>query len=69
MSVVRQLSLEVPHEVMVEVILPVAYQQQRKARVRSWPPKRTTLVTEMQRSQRQLQQRLRQQREVVTLVL
>ena len=34
-SVVRQLALEVPQEVMVEVILPVAYQRQKKARARS----------------------------------
>jgi len=35
MLVVRQQALEVPQEVMVEVILPVAYQWQKKARARS----------------------------------
>jgi hypothetical protein len=35
MSVVRQLTLEVPPAVMVEVILPVTFQRQKKARARS----------------------------------
>jgi len=35
MLAVRQLAQEVPQEAMVEVILLVAYQRQRKARERS----------------------------------
>jgi hypothetical protein len=65
----RQLAQEVPQEVMVEVILPVASQRQRKAKERSWPPRSGRPVIEMQRSQRQLQQQLRQPRGVVVLVL
>jgi hypothetical protein len=67
--VVRQLAQEVPQEAMVEVILLVAYQRQRKARERSWPPRSARPVTEMQRSQRQWQQQQRPQREVVEQVL
>jgi len=65
----RQPAQEVPQEAMVEVILLVVSQRQKKAKERSLPPRSAKPVTEMQRSQRQLQQPLRQQRGVVVLVL
>jgi len=68
MSVVRQPAQGVLQEVMVEVTLPVACQQHKRVKARSWPPRRGRLVIDRLRWQRQLQRQLRQQRGVDTQV-
>jgi len=47
---------------------PIAYQPQRKAKARSWLPRKGRPVIERPRSPRQWQQQLRKQRGVVALV-